>query len=128
MPEIKPMYSRLTPVLPVRDVIAEREFYYKLRFCAYEDPDEQYPDTDFAAFEFGQSIRFGVAVEPGFDMATAESRLWWQFEVPDLDAVYECAEAAGLEVLQPPRLEAWGRRTLKLRSPNGYLVSFEEGG
>ena len=26
----------------------------------------------------------------------------------------------------PPKSEPWGRRTLKLRSPNGYLVTFEE--
>ena len=122
------MYTLITPVLLVGDVLAEREFYEDLGFTRYVDPEEQYPEKEFAAFEFGAAIRFGVAIATDFDPAEAESRLWWQFETSDLDAVHRRATAAGLLVAQPPRREPWGRRTLKLRSPNGYLVTFEEGG
>ncbi len=122
------MYTRLIPVLPVGDVLAEREFYEKLGFTRYVDPEEEYPGAAFAAFESGSTIRFGVSVVPDFDPSGAESRLWWQFGTSDLDAVHGRAIAAGLHVEQLPKTEPWGRRTLKLRSPNGYLVTFEEGG
>lgn len=122
------LFTRLIPVLPVRDVRSERAFYEKLGFTCYVDPEESYPEDVFAALEAGPGIRFGISAAPGFDPATAESRLWWQFATNDADAVDDRAARAGLAVEQAPKLEPWGRRTLKLRSPNGYLVAFEEGG
>ncbi len=120
------MYSRLIPVLPVGDVRAERLFYESLGFELHVDPDEQYPESVFAALQYGPSILFGVSVISDFDADESESRLWWQFETLDIDAVRDRAESAGLAIEQPPTVEEWGRRTLKLRSPNGYLVTFEE--
>ncbi len=120
------MYTRLIPVLPVGDVLAERQFYESLGFQLHVDPDEEYPESVFAALEFGPAILFGVSIAPDFRADSAESRLWWQFETSDLDAVHRRATEAELRVVQPPKAEEWGRRTLKLRSPNGYLVTFEE--
>jgi catechol 2,3-dioxygenase-like lactoylglutathione lyase family enzyme len=122
------LFTRLIPVLPVRDVRAERTFYEALGFRRYDDPREPYPEGVFAALEAGPSIRFGVSIASDFDPATAGSRLWWQFGTNDADAVHARAARAGLAVEQAPKVESWGRRTLKLRSPNGYLVTFEEGG
>ncbi len=122
------MYTRLIPVLPVGDVLAEREFYENLGFTRYVDPEEEYPEEAFSALEAGPSIRFGISVVPEFDSSEAESRLWWQFETSDVDAVHGRAITAGLDVEQRPKAEPWGRRTLKLRTPNGYLVTFEEDG
>jgi hypothetical protein len=121
----RPLYSRLVPILPVWDVLAEREFYETLGFARFVDPVEPYPETAFAALEYG-AIRFGVAIQPEFDPASAASHLWWQIEVPDLDPVYKLAIAGELDVEQHPMVESWGRRTMKLRSPNGYVVTFEE--
>ncbi len=122
----RPLYTRLIPVLPVADVVAEREFYEKLGFSHFVDPDEPYPPTAFAALRHGDDILFGVALSPEFDPAGAESRLWWQFESTDVWTIHACAKEANLEIEQPPQIEPWGRRTLKLRSPNGYVVTFEE--
>ena len=122
----RPLYTRLIPVLPVADVLAEREFYERLGFSHFVDPDEQYPATAFAALRYGEHIVFGVALSPEFDPAGADSRLWWQFESPDVWPIHERALAANFEIEQPPQIEPWGRRTLKLRSPNGYVVTFEE--
>lgn len=120
------MYSRLIPVLPVGDVFAERRFYESLGFELHVDPDEQYPDTVFAALKYGPSILFGVSIVSEFDPGQSESRLWWQFETIDIDGVHDRARSASLSIEQAPTVEEWGRRTLKLRSPNGYLVTFEE--
>ena len=120
------MYTRLIPVLPVADVPAERRFYEALGFERHVDPAEQYPDSVFAALAYGPGILFGVSIAEAFDPPSAESRLWWQFETSDIDAVHRRASASGLFIVQPPTVEEWGRRTLKLRSPNGYLVTFEE--
>jgi uncharacterized glyoxalase superfamily protein PhnB len=122
----RPLYTRLIPVLPVADVLAEREFYERLGFSHFVDPDEQYPATAFAALRYGESIVFGVALSPEFDPASADSRLWWQLETVDAWPIHERAKQANLEIEQPPQIEPWGRRTLKLRSPNGYVVTFEE--
>ena len=120
------MFKRLTPVLPVRDVLAERDFYERLGFARYVDPVESYPESVFAALTSDAGILFGVAIDPAFDPDAADSRLWWQIEVDDVRALHERARAEKLEIEQPPRIESWGRRTLKLRTPNGYVVTFEE--
>jgi len=119
-------FKRLVPVLPVRDVLAEREFYESLGFARHVDPRESYPESVFAAFTAGPNVQFGVAIDPGFDADTADSRLWWQIEVDDVQDLHELARREKLEIEQAPRIESWGRRTLKLRSPNGYVVTFEE--
>ncbi len=120
------MYSRLIPVLPVGDVLSERRFYESLGFELHVDSEEQYPESVFAALKYGPSILFGVSIVSTFEPGESESRLRWQFETVDIDGVHERAESSGLAIEQPPTLEEWGRRTLKLRSPNGYLVTFEE--
>ena len=110
------MYTRMIPILHVGDVVAERDFYLSLGFAIHVDPDEQYPETDFAALEAGPSILFGVSASSDFEARTAEARLWWQFETSDIDRVHELARAAAVMIEQPPRTEDWGRQTLKLRS------------
>ena len=43
-------------------------------------------------------------------------------EVPDLDAVYEQAVAAGAAIAEPPRRQPWGLRDFRLADPDGYYV------
>lgn len=119
------MYKRLIPILPVSDVVLERDFYEQLGFERHLNPSEAYPESEFAALDYGAHILFGVARSSDFDSKTAECRLWWQIEASDLDAVHRRAADARLPIEQAPQLESWGQRTLKIRSPNGYLVVFE---
>ena len=120
------VFTLLTPILPVADVAAEREFYEGLGFTQHVDPDERYPETVFVALESGPSILFGLAFAGELDASLPSKLLMWQFETTDLDAVYARATKAGARLERPPELEEWGRRTMKLRSPSGYLVTFEE--
>jgi len=89
------------------------------------NPDELYSQLEFAALRYGDHILFGVAKAREFDSTTAEDRLWWQIEASNLDAVHRRAIGANLPAEQLPKLEPWGQRTLKIRSPNGYLVVLE---
>ena len=43
-------------------------------------------------------------------------------EVDDVDTVHERAQAAGAEVLAPPRDVDWGRRMMLVRDPDGYVL------
>lgn len=43
-------------------------------------------------------------------------------EVPELDAVYEQARAAGAEIAEPPTRRPWGLRDFRLADPDGYYV------
>ena len=44
------------------------------------------------------------------------------FEVEDVDAVHERLSAAGLDIIQPLRDEAFGQRHFIARDPNGVLL------
>lgn len=118
------MFTRLTPILPVRQVAEELAFYQALGFTRHTDPDETYPLEDFAAVALGEHILFGLARTD--DVAVPPGGLEWQLETEDLDAVARVAERAGLQVTSPPATQTWGRRTMTLRSPDGYLVGVEE--
>lgn len=118
--------TRLTPILPVHDVLPERRFYEQLGFTVYVNPKEPYPEDEFVALRAGDHVLFGLWAISTVDGLTTESRLWWQFETSDLDALHARACDTFITVEQGPTVEAWGRRTLKLRSPAGYLVTFEE--
>ena len=120
------MFTRLLPGLCVADVLAERRFYESLGFDVYVDEQESYAEDAFAALAYGDAIRFGFMHDPGFDVRSADARLAWQLGTSAIEDVYERALRASLSIEQPPKLEPWGRQTLKLRSPNGYLVTFEE--
>jgi len=44
----------------------------------------------------------------------------------DVDLVHEVRVREGLEVLRPPRDEAWGPREMQLRHPDGHVFRFSE--
>ena len=119
------MYSKLIPILPVADVPAERAFYETLGFHLHVDPDEVYPEDQFAALAYGENILFGVSRADPCEPLT-EQGLYWQIETTDIDAVHELAVSGLLQIVEGPVLQSWGRRTMTLRSPNGYRVGVEE--
>lgn len=46
-----------------------------------------------------------------------------EFEVGDVDAVFERMHAAGANVVMPTTVMPWGNRSLLLRDPDGNLVN-----
>ena len=119
------MINRLTPILPVADVALELAFYMSLGFEVHIDSVEEYPPDEFAAVRHGEYVLFGLArTSPG--TRPNEVGLVWQFETSDLDEIARLAHTAGLDVVAPVVTQTWGRRTMTLRSPNGYEVGFED--
>ncbi|HEX4722426.1 MAG TPA: VOC family protein [Pseudonocardiaceae bacterium] len=114
-------FTKLAPILIVRDLAAERAFYEQLGLpVTYEGAE--YPD--FIAFGTG-TIDFGIQA------ATKEndppSVLTWQLGVADVDAAAARCRACGIEFTMERNDPApgWTYRRLLLHSPSGYRVALE---
>jgi catechol 2,3-dioxygenase-like lactoylglutathione lyase family enzyme len=115
------LFTRLAPVLNVRDVAAERAFYERLGLpVIYEG--EEYPD--FIGFGT-ETVHFGI------QKAAADndppSVLTWQIGVTDIESAIERCRSAGisfeLEMNNPA--PGWSYRRLLIRTPGGYRLALE---
>ena len=119
--EAPDLFTRLAPVLNVRDLPAERAFYQRLGLpVIYEGP------------EYPEFIGFGTeTVHFGIQKAAADndppSVLTWQIGVTDIDAAMERCRSAGigfdLEHNSPG--PGWSYRRLLIRTPSGYRLALE---
>ena len=115
------LFTRLAPVLNVRDLAAERAFYESLGLpVIYQGPE--YPD--FVAFGT-DSVHFGIQVAAADN--DPPSVLTWQIGVTDIDAAIERCRSAGisfdLEHNNPG--PGWTYRRLLIRTPSGYRLALE---
>jgi hypothetical protein len=71
-------------------------------------------------------VEFGLSRRPSAD--PANPGFTWQLGVHDVDAAIATCKQAGLsfEVTGERPREEWAYRVVKLRSPNGMEVLFEE--
>ena len=60
---------------------------------------------------------------PGSMGASGNGRFTLEFEVDDADVECERMVAAGAQVVKPPTTQAWGRRSVWLRDPDGNIVN-----
>lgn len=116
------LFTRLAPVLNVRDVPAERAFYESLGIPVIYEGDE-YPD--FIALGTDK-IHFGI--QPAESDIDPPSVLTWQMVVSDIDGAIEVCTTAGIEfeVEQNDPAPGWSYRRLILRTPSGYRLALEE--
>jgi catechol 2,3-dioxygenase-like lactoylglutathione lyase family enzyme len=116
------LFTRLAPVLNVRDVTAEREFYERLGLPVYYEGDE-YPD--FIAFGT-DTMNFGI--QPASGENDPPSVLTWQIVVSDIDAAMDVCRKAGIEfeIEQNDPAPGWSYRRLILQTPSGYRLALEE--
>jgi len=115
------LFTRLAPVLNVRDLGAERTFYEQLGLpVIYEGPE--YPD--FIAFGT-DTVHFGI--QKAASDNDPPSVLTWQIGVADIDAAIERCRSAGisfdLEHNNPG--PGWTYRRLLIRTPSGYRLALE---
>jgi catechol 2,3-dioxygenase-like lactoylglutathione lyase family enzyme len=120
--ESRDLFTRLAPVLNVRDVPAERAFYESLGIPVIYEGDE-YPD--FIAFGT-DTIHFGI--QPAESDIDPPSVLTWQMVVSDIDRAIKVCTTAGIEfeVEQNDPAPGWSYRRLILRTPSGYRLALEE--
>lgn len=59
----------------------------------------------------------------GAATAAANQSAILEFEVDDVDAVFERMKASGTNIVMPTTLMPWGNRSLLLRDPDGNLVN-----
>jgi catechol 2,3-dioxygenase-like lactoylglutathione lyase family enzyme len=115
------LFTRLAPVLNVRDLPAERAFYERLGLpVIYEGPE--YPDF----------IGFGTdTVHFGIQKAAADndppSVLTWQIGVTDIDAAIQRCRSAGIsfDLEDNNPAPGWTYRRLLIRTPSGYRLALE---
>lgn len=111
------------PVLMTDNVAGTVAFYVEhFRFQPMFDSDW------YVHLQSSESKRVNLAILQGdHETIPAEGRgktsgLILNFEVEDVDGVYERLEAAGLPILLPLRDEAFGQRHFITRDPNGVLI------
>lgn len=121
MGEPSDLFTRLAPVLNVRDLTAERAFYEKLGLpVIYEGPE--YPD--FIGFGTG-TLHFGIQKAPAEN--DPPSVLTWQIGVTDVDSAMERCRSAGIsfELEHNTPAPGWTYRRLLIRTPAGYRLALE---
>jgi len=112
------------PVLMTTDVAATARFYQEnFRFKVLCDADW------YVHLQSEEDEKVNLAVLdqshetiPEAGRGKGADGLLLNFEVEDVDAVYEDAKANGLPILQELRDEAFGQRHFITRDPNGVLI------
>jgi catechol 2,3-dioxygenase-like lactoylglutathione lyase family enzyme len=116
-------FSRILTNICSDDLAASRDFYVALLgFEINYDSDwyVQLRSPDNAELEFGIISRTSDLVPAAFQKSP--TGMYVTFVVPDVDAVYQRAQAMGLQMLQPPKNEFYGQRRFLTADPNGCLI------
>ena len=115
----------LIPALSVHDPRQTLDWLAKLGFqtlYTMEMPDGQIVHAHVA--------RKGVHLMLGPAMCSAPGasglELYVNLRDEAVDALYERARAAGVEIGQEPRDQFWGDRTFQVRHPDGYRLTFSQ--
>ena len=110
----------LRPILPVRDAQAESTFYRKLGFLVH-------PETETTqVVQFNGDILFILQEVAADNLGPIQHLMQWQFYVPHLKRFSIYLQDALIEIEEPYTRQSWGEYTLRLRSPNGYAITFRE--
>ncbi len=116
------LYTMLMPILKVKDLDAEVEFYRLLGF------ELSYNGEDFKAIKYGENIEFGLGGKEDFNVEHISPYFTWQIAVNSVQAVLDICREKDLEVVQNLKGytydfgDVW---TITVKSPNGYDVVFE---
>jgi len=113
------VYRRLQPILNVRSIEVEKQFYVRLGFKV------TYQAEGFVALASGEHLLLGLREAEQADPAAFEQQMYWQFGVDSVRDVARQCEREGLSIETPMTLQTWGEWVLVLRSPGGYRIAFE---
>ncbi|MDJ0945652.1 MAG: VOC family protein [Kiloniellales bacterium] len=107
-------------VLPCRDLRAARRFYRDVLGF-----DIVYERADWIRFQIGTTALALRPLDGAFEGRRVEGpavQLAFRVGQDEVDACYEELKACGVEVLDPPRDQTWGHRTLYFTDPEGNVL------
>ena len=115
--------SSLYPVIGTDNVLKSKEFYLTHFPFEMTFDSEWYVSlitTDGSKFQLALLDHSHPTIPGGFHKLAQGVLL--NFEVEDVDAVYERFKAAGLPIHLDIRTEEWGQRHFMTSDPNGLLI------
>jgi len=119
-------YHSVTPSFTFKDSLKAIEFYKKAFGATVLDmfPNPSGKGTMHATIQIGNSIVMMGDENPGMNCRSAEtlgnSPISFFIYVPDVDAAFKQAVAAGGKVIMPVADMFWGDRTGNIQDPFGY--------
>jgi uncharacterized glyoxalase superfamily protein PhnB len=100
------------------------EFYQKLSGIEAIRPADGFAEIRFESATLAISSEHLIALfNVGAATAAANQSAILEFEVEDVEAVFERMRASGATIVMPPTSMPWGNRSLLLRDPDGNLVN-----
>ncbi|WP_321854776.1 VOC family protein [Paraburkholderia tropica] len=99
-------------------------FYQRLSGLEALRPADGFAEMRFEGAALAMSSEQLIArFNAGAATAAANQSAILEFEVEDVDAVFDRMNACGTQVVMPTTLMPWGNRSLLLRDPDGNLVN-----
>ncbi|WP_321901081.1 VOC family protein [Paraburkholderia tropica] len=103
-------------------------FYQRLSGLEALRPADGFAEMRFEGATLAMSseqliARFNAGAATAATNQSANQSAILEFEVEDVDAVFDRMNACGTQVVMPTRLMPWGNRSLLLRDPDGNLVN-----
>jgi uncharacterized glyoxalase superfamily protein PhnB len=100
------------------------EFYQKLSGLEAARPADGFAEIQFEGAVLAISSEHLIKLfNAGAATAAANRSAILEFEVEDVDAVFERMNALGTDIVMPATLMPWGNRSLLLRDPDGNLIN-----
>ncbi|MGF7001388.1 VOC family protein [Paraburkholderia sp. GAS32] len=107
-----------------QDIEGLVEFYRRLSGLEAVRPADGFAEIQFEGAALAISSEHLIKLfNVGAATAAANRSAILEFEVEDVDAVFERMNASGTEIVMPTTLMPWGNRALLLRDPDGNLVN-----
>ncbi|WP_233808335.1 VOC family protein [Paraburkholderia sp. HP33-1] len=107
-----------------RDTDGLVEFYQRLSGIEAVRPADGFAEIRFGGATLAISSEHLIELfNVGAATAAANRSAILEFEVEDVDAVFERMNASGTNIVMPTTLMPWGNRSLLLRDPDGNLVN-----
>ncbi len=107
-------------VLPCRDLQAARRFYRDMMGFTIT-----YERADWIKFQIGATALALRPLDGPFSQRHCDGpavQLAFQVAYPEVDSCYGELSRRGVEVIDPPRDQSWGHRTLFFSDPEGNVL------
>ena len=110
--------------LVTKDVIKLREFYQSI-LQAEAEGDDTFTTIPTQATELSIFTEEGMErMAPGSMQNSGCGRYTLEFEVEDVDKEYERLKTMDIIFVKLPTTQAWGRRSVWFRDPDGNIINF----